>query len=223
MRKKNVEIVKAAVAYWANFLKNPNEVVQDNGEPTQFAMMNMLAKLAGNINYPQESIEEFEEELSNIIETNLNEFGRLTLSVDYHPDQNLSKALDAGIKDYKSMTIFPCKTSMIINNDTNKVEVSEGYGKPWKTIYPRADNTNRLNSGYNYVIFGNQNKDVQIVIDFKYYSCELDIVALKLNLETDLIKVTNQDGAFFAEKLQPKSGDPIIRKEIIVREYVGDI
>lgn len=223
MKKKNVEIVKVAVAYWVNFLKNPNEVVQDNGEPTQFAIMNMLAKLAGNISYSPESIEEFEVELNNIIETNLNEFGRLTLGVDYHPDQNLSKALDAGIKDYNSMTIFPCKTSMIINNDTNKVEVSEGYGKPWKTIYPRADNTNRLNSGYNYVIFGNQNKDVQIVIDFKYYRCELDIVALKLNLEADSIKITNRDGAFFAEKLQTKSSDPIIRKEIIVREYVRDI
>ena len=139
MKKLNKEIVKAAVAYWVNFLKNPNDVVQDNGEPAQFAMLNMLAKLAGDISYHQESIEEFEVELSNIIETNLNEFGRLTLSVDYHPDQNLSKALDAGIKDYKSMTIFPCKTSMVIDNDANKVEVSEGYGKPWKTIYPIAE------------------------------------------------------------------------------------
>lgn len=223
MKKLNKEIVKVAVAYWVNFLKNPDSVIQDNGEPTQFAMMNMLAKLAGNISYSPESIEDFEVELSNIIETNLNEFGRLTLGVDYHPDQNLSKALDAGIKDYNSMTIFPCKTSMIINNDTNKVEVSEGYGKPWKTLYPIADNTNRLNSGYNYVIFGNQNKDVQIVIDFKYYRCELDIIALKLNLEADSIKVTNRDGVFFAEKLQTKSGDPIIRKEIIVREFVRDI
>ena len=135
MKKLNKEIVKVAVAYWVNFLKNPNDVVQDNGEPTQFAMMNMLAKLAGNINYPQESIEEFEVELSNIIETNLNEFGRLTLSVDYHPDQNLSKALDIGIKKYNSMSVFPCKTSMVINNEVNKVEVSEGYGKPWKTIH----------------------------------------------------------------------------------------
>ena len=135
MKKLNKEIVKTAVAYWVNFLKNPNDVVQDNGEPTQFAMMNMLAKLAGNISYSPESIEDFEVELSNIIETNLNEFGRLTLSVDYHPDQNLSKALDVGIKDYNSMTIFPCKTSMVIDNDANKVEVSEGYGKPWKTIH----------------------------------------------------------------------------------------
>ena len=135
MKKLNKEIVKAAVAYRVNFLKNPNDVIQDNGEPTQFAMMNMLAKLAGNISYSPESIEDFEVELSNIIETNLNEFGRLTLSVDYHPDQNLSKALDAGIKNYNSMSIFPCKTSMIIDNDANEIEVSEGYGKPWKTIH----------------------------------------------------------------------------------------
>ncbi len=217
------KMVKAAAAYWSNFLKNPNDVVQDNGEPSQFGLMNMLAKLAGNVVYPDEDIKTFEEELKDLIEDKLSDHERLTLSVDYHPDQNLSKALDIGIKDYNSMTIFPCKTSMIINNDTNKVEVSEGYGKPWKTIYPRADNTNRLNSGYNYVIFGNQNKDVQIVIDFKYYRCELDIVALKLNLEADSIKITNRDGAFFAEKLQTKSSDPIIRKEIIVREYVRDI
>ena len=129
------KMVKAAVEYWSNFLKNPEDVIQDNGEPTQFAMMNMLSKLAGTIKYPIENIEDFEVELSDIIETTLMEHGRLTLSVDYHPDNNLSEALNSTIKNYNSMSIFPCKTSMIINNYKNKVEVSEGYGKPWETIY----------------------------------------------------------------------------------------
>ena len=136
MRKANIKIVEAAVAYWANFLKNQDQVVHDNGEPTQFAMMNVLSKLTGMVNYPQEAIEDFEVTLSNIIEANLNEFGRLTLGVDYHPDNNLSKALKESIKEYNSMTIFPCKTSMIVNKDVGCIDVSEGYGKPWQRIYP---------------------------------------------------------------------------------------
>ena len=39
-------IIDVAVNYWANFLKDPSTVVHDNGESSQFGMLNALNKLA---------------------------------------------------------------------------------------------------------------------------------------------------------------------------------
>lgn len=226
MKKENKELVLAAVAYWSNFLKNQDSVVQDNGEPTQFAMMNMLAKLAGKITYPQEAIEDFEVELQNVIEVGLNRFGHFSLNVDYHPDDNLSKALNASIKNYNSMSIFPCKTNMSINIEENMVEVSEGYGKPWVKIYPvpePVDNTELLEDGYNYVIFFENLKDVQIIINFKRYRCDCDVIGLGLDSDADSVKVKKVGDKFYVTKLLTKPGAEKIEKEIKVYDYIGEL
>ncbi len=229
MKKElNKELVLAAVAYWSNFLKNQDSVVQDNGEPTQFAMMNMLAKLAGNVTYPIEAIEDFEVELQNIIEVGLNKYGHFSLDVDYHPDSSLSNALNTSIKNYNSMSIFPCKTNMSINIEENKVEVSEGYGKPWKVIYPvqekvMVDNTHLLKTGYNYVIFFENFKDIYIIIDFKKYKCDLDVIGLGLDSDGDAVKVLQDNDKFYASKIMVNTNVLNNKREIKVYDYIGEL
>lgn len=130
------DLVKAAVGYWSGFLKDQNTVVLDNGEPSQFLMMNALAKLGGVKKFDEEKIVEFELLMTEkiIIELEENPSHSVSFSVDYHPDGRLRQILDESIKSYNSMSIFPCKTNMQIT--TQEVWVKEGYGKPVVKIYP---------------------------------------------------------------------------------------
>ena len=134
MKEVNQELVKAAVSYWSNFLKDQDSVILDNGEPTQFAMMNMLAKLGGTPTYDKDKIEKFEILLTDYITEGLKEGKRISFHVDYHPEDKLREILDDSIKDYNSMSIFPCKTSMSVSPE--EVQVKEGYGKPYIHLYP---------------------------------------------------------------------------------------
>lgn len=65
--------------------------------------------------------------------------GRETIIVDcdYAPCGILSDAAkEAGIK----ASNFPWKTSMHIRYNDGEVLVKNGYGAPWKTIYPKGEN-----------------------------------------------------------------------------------
>lgn len=224
INKDVTNIIDVAVNYWANFLKDPSTVVHDNGESSQFGMLNALNKLANaGMDYGEGKVDTFKLVLSTLIEKGLEEREVMIVRVDYHPDSNLTAALDKSLGTYNDMAVFPCKTSMRINKVVGKVEVSEGYGKPWKTLCSNVDNTNMLNHDYKYVIFGAKSGEVQIVINFKYYLCKLDVAALGLNLEADTIVVSNIDGKFYASKLLTGVDVDLPRVEIIVKDYVGEL
>src|SRR5574344_1851473 len=140
MKKKeevNNRLLDAAVNYWSGFLKNPMSFDMNNGEPSQYIMMNFLAK-SNTKSYSEEGISKFEDILRNYIKKALEIEGadRAYLEVDYHPCNVLSSCLDQafGEKGYNSMTVFPCKTSMWINNQ--EISVSQGYGADTKILYP---------------------------------------------------------------------------------------
>ena len=137
--KINKDLVESAVNYWSGFLRNPRGFVMDNGEPSQYALLNILAK-SGAKSFPEEGIEKFEDILRNYIKNALERegSGRVDLDVDYHPCRVLSSCLDQafGEKGYNSLTVFPCKTSMWIIDGT--VKVSQGYRAETKTLYPEV-------------------------------------------------------------------------------------
>ena len=135
--KINKDLVESAVNYWSGFLKNPMGFVIDNGEPSQYALLNILVK-SGAKSFPEEGIEKFEDILRNYIKNalELEGSGRVYLDVDYHPCRVLSSCLDQafGERGYNSLTVFPCKTSMWVNDET--VEVSQGYRAETKILFP---------------------------------------------------------------------------------------
>ena len=135
--KINKDLVESAVNYWSGFLKNPMGFEMDNGEPSQYALLNILAK-SGAKSFPEEGIEKFEDILRNYIKNalELEGSGRVYLDVDYHPCRVLSSCLDQafGERGYNSLTVFPCKTSMQVNNET--VKVSQGYMAETKILFP---------------------------------------------------------------------------------------
>lgn len=193
-KEVNKELVQSAVNYWSNFLKDPNSVVLDNGEASQFLMMNALAKLGGVEKYDKDKIIEFELLLTEYITDGLKEGKRISLSVDYHPEEKLREFLDDSIGKYNSMSIFPCKTNMSI--DSAGVKVKEGYGKPYIDIYPvqeKVDNTTLLEDGKYYVVNFDPN---MISINFKYYNFDME----KINFLGDngvKVQAKFQDGKWF--------------------------
>ena len=135
--KINKDLVESAVNYWSGFLKNPMGFVMDIGEPSQYALLNILVKSVAK-SFPEEGIEKFEDILRNYIKNALEIEGsdRVYLDVDYHPCRVLSSCLDQafGERGYNSLTVFPCKTSMWVNDGT--VEVSQGYRAETKILFP---------------------------------------------------------------------------------------
>lgn len=221
MSKINRELVSAAVGYWSGFLRDQNTVVLDNGEPSQFLMMNALAKMGGVKKFDEDKIVEFELLMTEKINDTLNgNSSGISFSVDYHPDGNLRRMLDESIGSYNSMSIFPCKTNMEITH--NEVVVKEGYGKPFVKIYPveeKIDNTHLLNNGYNYVVFMKPD-GIQIVINFKVYNCEFDTNGLSLEPDADSINVSKIEDKFYAKCIPTNDFD---LREIKVYNFVENL
>ncbi len=104
-------------------------------------MLNML-RMAAVKPFDSERIKIFEEQLTKDITQKLENNYKCTLSVDYHPDQILSKCLDLafGEKGYISMQVFPCKTTMWITKDD--IQYVQGYKKPVKILPVAAKDSN---------------------------------------------------------------------------------
>ena len=139
MENNNFEqIIKEAVNWWIEKIDNPNSF--DNGDNSKKGQMaNMLAMLLAvqsKNKLEKEQLEIFKDSLTEQVEYTLNLRGECILRTDYEPMWQLQKAAQlAQIDD----SVFPWKTTMKINKD--KIEVSEGYKKPYETIYKVKDNT----------------------------------------------------------------------------------
>lgn len=218
------EAIAEAVKYWAGFLKRDKPVIQNNGEPSQFMMMNMLSTLGGIVTYPEDQIVEFELSLTELLTERVKMRGGFFLDTDYHPEGDLRTALDQSIKKYNSMSIFPCKTNMAYSDGI--LWISEGYRADRITLYPivpRKNNNNLLKDNYNYVIFFPSVKNVEIIIDFKRYNCDLDVVGLGLDSDADSIKVEKRGDKFYVKKLLTPIKSSNEEREINVFEYIGEL
>lgn len=81
-----------------------------------------------------EKIEQFTEKLAERIQSELDrrQVKYVSLNCDYSPCDLLisaAKACDIPLSN------FPWKTDMHIDGEKNTINVSEGYGAPWKEIY----------------------------------------------------------------------------------------
>lgn len=118
--------VKAAVDWWANAIASPK---LDNGDELSFMLMQMLS--ATGKSYSAEEVKVFKTTLAKGIINEMKEYGRCTLSVDYHPCGLLA---DAGAKiGVSTMSGWPWKTTMYVSE--KRVEVFAGYGAPCKILW----------------------------------------------------------------------------------------
>ena len=130
------QIINKAVNWWIEKLENPIELSTTEDEYTKEQMLTMIsiinnAKKENELT--QEKIEIFKLSLTEQLEEALSLRGECILCTDYDPKWQLKTAAKtAKIDD----SVFPWKITMKIN--TEKVEVSEGYNKPYKTIYKKC-------------------------------------------------------------------------------------
>ena len=141
MKNNDEQIINEAVNWWVEKIDNPNSF--DNGDNSKEGQMaNMLAMLLAvksKNKIEKEQIEIFRDSLTEKIENSMNLYDECTLYTDYEPMWELQEAAQlAQIDD----SVFPWKTKMKISKD--KIEVSEGYGKPYETIYKANDNTKTM-------------------------------------------------------------------------------
>lgn len=216
-KKVDVYQVEAAVKFWSDFLRDPNSFIMDNGESSQFMMLNILAKLGGPANFDEKEIESFEYILTKYIYDDLADGKSVSLRVDYQPEGNLAKALDITFGKYNQMTIFPCKTSMWIRH--NCVQVAQGYAAPTQTIYAAEINTDKLEDGKSYTVFTSPHK---IFIGGKIYRFEF-VGTDNIGVDSDGDTITIEKDETNPDKFIAVNQSRTLRAEIKVFEYLGDV
>jgi hypothetical protein len=129
---------EAAAEWWAGKLRNPTF---DNGDRTGGSDMASLMAHAANRPATDEKIERFRVALAASLSDEIaaNPRRAVRVGVDYNPDTTLRNALYAAGLDSDGMTTLPWKTRMRIE-PSGEVTVGDGYGVPWKTIYPADTN-----------------------------------------------------------------------------------
>lgn len=126
------DVINAAVEWWYAV---SNSRFDDIDQSPQGHMTTMLATRRARISQPSEEQQKsFKQALSDILESK--EGNRVVLRVDYHPEGELSEAIDqSGI----SANVFPWKTTMWVDFEENTVDVRHGYGAQTVRVYPAPD------------------------------------------------------------------------------------
>ena len=92
--------------------------------------MMMATMLAIDSAPSEDAIDAFEKRLAEFIKATVEKNSSMSLSVDYYPDYNLGTIVkETGVNP----SVFPWKTTM--NIDSDRVDVSSGYGAPFVKIY----------------------------------------------------------------------------------------
>lgn len=123
------QAAKAAAEWWVKAIKNPKF---DNGDDSPLGGMALMMAAMGHKEQDEQKLVLFGETLeAQIVDHLKNQSPHLSISVDYGPDQFLSKAINAaGING--SINDLPWKTNMHINEEG--VAVFAGYGAPRENI-----------------------------------------------------------------------------------------
>jgi hypothetical protein len=145
-----------AAEWWANFLRDPDEVEHDAGD----LMVNAVTSWARdqdsrNDEFEAGTVDAFEDELIDLIQDEIDEResrgswdydepyrGQTFMKCDYHADPLLQEAAETVGLDISSMTTFPIKTSMWI--DPGEVRVKNGYTAGIETIWERGDHVDEI-------------------------------------------------------------------------------
>lgn len=121
------ENINAAVNWWAEAIQHPK---MDNGDDNLAMLLTMFGGRTSRRQLTEADLQTFREKLTGGISEQMEDRGRVTLSVDYGPDHILGEAGAAiGLGQFD----FPCKTTMWITE--TEVSVSAGYGAPQQTIW----------------------------------------------------------------------------------------
>ncbi len=124
--------IAAAAEWWSKAIYSPTF---DNGDKSRNGdMASLLATLlSASDPVTKDQAEAFKLALTELLMEKMQTCLSFSIYVDYHPDQILvDAATRAGIRNTRC---FPWKTYMSINSD--RVEVSAGYGKPYETIWTK--------------------------------------------------------------------------------------
>jgi len=123
------EYVKVAVDWWANAIASPKF---DNGDDDMPFMLMQVISGSGK-NYSEEEMKLFKTTLADGIIQQIQEYGRCTLSVDYHPCHLLQVAGEKiGVSPVNG---WPWKTTMFVYEDG--VRVSAGHGAGYQNLWTK--------------------------------------------------------------------------------------
>ena len=128
-------IAKAAADWWVSKLVGRDR--HDNGSNELSSIMACILADVGVKEITDKQAFGFAEVLKGVIIQRLTINDKIYLSCDYGPCGDLSFAADAAGINHLNC---PFKTWMLITRIG--VEVSDGYGKPLKTIFTKAERSN---------------------------------------------------------------------------------
>lgn len=141
--EETTEVAEKAAEWWTAFLRDPDDVEFDNGDP----MFGALAKACqDDSGYHPDDLDAFQEQLAKRIQghvDNTNGWGTdnphysVFMKCDYHSDPVLVAAgRDVGL-ELDGMTVFPSKTSMKIHS--THIFVRGGYSTERELIWEVGD------------------------------------------------------------------------------------
>lgn len=138
---------KIAAHWWANLLRDPDEVQHDAGDVGINAMASWARDRDGrNDEFDAEKVDEFEKELATRLQKKIKDrrwdyqqpfVGNTVVRCDYHADPVLQDVADEVGLEISSMTTFPIKTTMWI--DPGEVRVKTGHSAEMRTVWEIGD------------------------------------------------------------------------------------
>jgi len=145
------KLAQEATQWWCKKLAGGYKF--DNGESETAAKLVASKALNGvpdSVKVTREQIAKFRETLQASLEKEIDEAGQgkerwettVDMGVDYHPHLTLADALkQAGFNDKEiDYSCLPTKTGMHIDTQKRIIEVSDGYAKPYETIFELLKN-----------------------------------------------------------------------------------
>lgn len=139
---------RVGAEWWANFLREPDSVTWDNGDPVQSAFASVVRDKhsAHQEPFDPDKVDEFEELVAEGIQGRIDQqtwdydqpyMGNRHIRCDYHAHPILASAADEVGIEISSMTTFPAKTGMWV--DPGHVQVSVGYQAGRETVWEIGD------------------------------------------------------------------------------------
>lgn len=138
---------KIGARWWANCLRDPDQVRHDAGDIEVNAMANWARdRDSRNDEFDAEKVDEFEKKLAKRLQEKIEDrrwdyqqpfVGNTTVRCDYHADPVLQDVAEEVGLEISSMTTFPIKTTMWL--DPGEVRVKTGHSAEIRTLWEVGD------------------------------------------------------------------------------------
>lgn len=214
---------QVAAQWWANHLRNPEDVRHDAGDLKVNAVTNWARDTdSRNSEFDAERVDVFETELAQLVEQMIEErpkwdyqapymmSGNSVIRCDYHADPLLQEAADEAGLEISSMTTFPVKTTMWV--DPAEVRVSAGYGADVNTIWEYGEHGAAIRESVSEWEWTVEHPETEMKYDYEPWV-----------FPTDEGYIIRAYGHYSAENFGPEHRDFHIRNEDIGEEGLDTV